>query len=183
MARWDDSRGVNEWRQAEPEPGILLLELYDEALPRVYGYLLTRSGDRTLAEDLTAETFVAAMGSLGGPATSRPTVAWLIGIARHKLVDHWRRQERDERALRLLAGGWVEQDDPWESEIDAMRARQVLTELGPHHRAALTLRYLDGLPVAEVADYLDRTIHATEALLVRARAAFRRVYEGGGRDA
>ena len=45
-------------------------------------------------------------------------------------------------------------------------------------RAALTLRYLDGLPVPEVARHLDRTVHATEALLVRARAAFRRIYEG-----
>ena len=43
--------------------------------------------------------------------------------------------------------------------------------------AALTLRYLDGLPVPEVARHLDRTLHATEALLARARAAFRRIYE------
>ena len=43
----------------------------------------------------------------------------------------------------------------------------VLTELGAHHRAALTLRYLDGLSVPEVADHLGRTLHATEELLVR----------------
>jgi RNA polymerase sigma-70 factor (ECF subfamily) len=53
------------------------------------------------------------------------------------------------------------------------------------HRAALTLRYVDGLSVAEVARALGRTVHATEALLVRARAAFRRTYaalgEGGPR--
>ena len=54
----------------------------------------------------------------------------------------------------------------------------MLDRLGAHHRAALTLRYLDGLPVREVAQHLDRTLHATEALLVRARAAFRRIYEG-----
>jgi RNA polymerase sigma-70 factor (ECF subfamily) len=47
---------------------------------------------------------------------------------------------------------------------------------------ALTLRYLDGLPVRDVAAYLGRTEHATEALLVRARAAFRRTY-GAGDDA
>jgi RNA polymerase sigma-70 factor (ECF subfamily) len=41
------------------------------------------------------------------------------------------------------------------------------------------LRYLDGLSVPEVAEALGRTVHATEALLVRARAAFRRVYEEG----
>jgi RNA polymerase sigma-70 factor, ECF subfamily len=54
----------------------------------------------------------------------------------------------------------------------------VLDRLGNHHRAALTLRYLDGLPVPEVARHLNRTVRATEALLVRARAAFRRSYEG-----
>ena len=47
---------------------------------------------------------------------------------------------------------------------------------GSHHRAALTLRYLDGLPVPEVANHLGRTVHATEALLVRARTAFRHAY-------
>ena len=62
--------------------------------------------------------------------------------------------------------------------VDRIRAREVLDRLGAHHRAALTLRYLDGLPVPEVARHLDRTLHATEALLVRARAAFRRIYEG-----
>ena len=51
--------------------------------------------------------------------------------------------------------------------------------LGPHHRAALTLRYLDALPVPEVAELLGRSTTATEALLVRAKAAFRRAYDGG----
>jgi len=55
-------------------------------------------------------------------------------------------------------------------------ARDTLEQLVPQHRAVLTLRYLDDLPVAEVADILDRTLHATEALLVRAKAAFRRAY-------
>ena len=63
------------------------------------------------------------------------------------------------------------------------RAHAVLDQLGPHHRAALTLRYLDGLSVPEVADHLGRGVHATEALLVRARVAFRRAYEGDGDDA
>ena len=68
------------------------------------------------------------------------------------------------------------------SHEDLVLARtDVLGRLGAHHRAALTLRYLDGLPVAEVADHLGRTLHATEALLVRARRAFRSAYEEGCR--
>ncbi len=57
-----------------------------------------------------------------------------------------------------------------------MRAREALERLGPHHRAVLTLCYLDDLPVRRVAAPLERTMHATEALLVRARIAFRRAY-------
>jgi len=161
-----------------PDPAFGLLELYDDALPHVYGYLLSRCRNRTLAEDLTAETFLAAVGALRRPDPPQLSVGWLVGVARHKLVDHWRRLEREQRGLRLLDGKSDEVTDPWDAELDALRARQVLDALGPHHRAALTLRYLDGLPVAEVADHLGRTLHATEALLVRARGAFRRGYLG-----
>lgn len=162
----------------QPDPALGLLTLYDQALPQVYGYLLTRCGDRGLAEDLTAECFLAAVTAARKPGASPLGVPWLIGVARHKLIDHWRSREREERGLRLVSGGSREIDDPWDTELDVLRAREVLTRLGTQHRAALILRYLDGLPVAEVAAHLGRTLHATEALLVRARTAFRRVYEG-----
>jgi RNA polymerase sigma-70 factor (ECF subfamily) len=160
-----------------PDPG--LLSLYDEALPQVYGYLLARCGHRALAEDLAAETFLAAVRAQDqGPIS----IAWLIGTARHKLVDHWRRREREERSLRLVEGG-AEAEDPWDEQLDALRAEQVLAGLTATHRAVLTLRYLDDLPVPRVAALLGRTVHATEALLVRARTAFRRAYENtGGSD-
>jgi len=113
------------------------------------------------------------------PAGPDPSIPWLIGVARHKLADHWRRVEREQRGLRLLDGDPARVEDPWETVVGRIRAREVLGRLGAHQRAALTLRYLDGLPVPEVARHLDRTPHATGALLVRARAAFRRIYEGG----
>jgi RNA polymerase sigma-70 factor (ECF subfamily) len=156
-------------------PGPTLVELYDEALPQVYGYLMARCGDRAVAEDLTSETFLAvAKGRLDQPLT----VAWLVGIARHKLVDHWRRQARQDRLLRAVEGMSGESQDPWEVELDRVLAHQVLTQLAPQHRAALTLRYLDGLAVPAAAVVLERSVAATEALLVRARREFRQVYEG-----
>lgn len=173
-----DDEGVSDRPRIDPEPGVALLELYDVALPHVYGYLLSRSRDTALAEDLTAETFLAAVTAVRRRAVPALSTAWLVGIARHKLADHWRRQEREERHLRLAYSSRADHDDPWETELDAIRARQVLQEVGAHHRAALTLRYLDGLSVPEVAAHLGRTVHATEALLVRARAAFRLAYEG-----
>ncbi|MPZ88706.1 MAG: sigma-70 family RNA polymerase sigma factor [Nitriliruptorales bacterium] len=172
-----DDDGVSEQQPVPSEVGHALLDLYDEALPLVYGYLLSRSGSPALAEDLTAETFLAAAAACHGDTPPRLSRPWLVGVARHKLVDHWRRQEREDRGLRLLEAERVPDEDPWQERLDALRARQVLATLGPHHRAALTLRYLDDLAVPDVAEHLGRTVHATEALLVRARGAFRRAYD------
>ncbi|HVN50599.1 MAG TPA: sigma-70 family RNA polymerase sigma factor [Acidimicrobiales bacterium] len=158
--------------------GTALLALYDTALPQVYGYLLARCGGQApVAQDLTAETFLAAVKAVQSGAPPDPmTTAWLVGVARHKLVDHWRRQGREERKLAAVADLDEPTDDPWDVRLDALRARATLDELAPQHRAALTLRYVDDLPVAEVATLLGRTVHATEALLSRAKASFRRAY-------
>jgi RNA polymerase sigma-70 factor (ECF subfamily) len=172
----DDDEGV---AALADRPGIMLVELYDQALPQVYGYLMARCGDRAVAEDLTSETFLAVAGN----RQDQPlTVGWLVGVARHKLVDHWRRQARQERLLQAVEGLSGDFLDPWDVEVDRVLAHEVLTQLAPQHRAALTLRYLDGLAVPEAASILDRSVAATEALLVRARREFRHVYEGS-RDA
>lgn len=155
------------------------LDVYDAALPYVYGYLLARCGRAVLAEELTADTMLAAVDAVGREPPRSLSTAWLLGIARHKLVDYWGRLGREERSLRSLAAQSQDDvEDPWDVHLDSLRARQTLETLAPHHRAVLTLRYLDDLPVAEVADILNRTVHATEALLVRARAVFRRAYTG-----
>jgi RNA polymerase sigma-70 factor (ECF subfamily) len=153
------------------------LELYDDALPHVYGYLARRCANAATAEDLTAETFMAAVAALhnnagaGGNRLDLNT-AWLIGTARHKLIDHWRRTERRKEELAEL---WDDMaiDDPIDAAIEVASAQAVLAELAPTHRAVLTLRYLDDLPVGDVATTIGRTVHATEALLTRAKSAYR----------
>jgi RNA polymerase sigma-70 factor (ECF subfamily) len=158
------------------DAGGTLLAIYDEALPQVYGYLVQRCRSRTEAEDLTSETFLAAVDAANRDAVPHMSTAWLVGVARHKLADHWRRAAREERRLEAVSGLLPENDDPWDEAMDALVAQTVLAGLGPQHRAALTLRYVDALPVPEVAAILGRTVHATEALLVRARSAFRVAY-------
>jgi len=155
------------------------LAVYDAALPYVYGYLLARCGRAVLAEELTSETMLSAVDALKREPPNSLSTAWLLGIARHKLVDYWRRLGREERSLRTLATrdmGSDQVEDPWDVHLDSLRARETLERLAAQHRTVLTLRYLDDLPVADVAGILDRTVHATEALLVRARLAFRRAY-------
>jgi RNA polymerase sigma-70 factor, ECF subfamily len=155
-----------------------LTALYHRALPLVYGYLLPRCGSAGLAEDLTADAFMAAVAAAKRDHPPDLTVAWLVGVARHKRVDLERRKQG------VIDCDAEPAEDPWDAQLDVTAAHAALSRLSAHHRAALTLRYLDGLPVAEVAGELGRSLHATETLLVRARAAFRRVYEEGqGHDA
>jgi RNA polymerase sigma-70 factor (ECF subfamily) len=158
--------------------GEELMALYRSALPEVYGFLLARCGDRALAEDLTADTFMSAVSAVRSATVDTITTGWLIVVARRRLVDHWRRQEIEQRRLRLVpAGAGEDLDEPWTDDIDRGTAMTVLAELSPQHRAVLTLKYLDGLSVREVAALVGRSVHATEGLLQRARTALRDAYE------
>ena len=157
-----------------------LLAIYDVAVDQVYRYHRARCGHRQLAEDLTAETFLAAVGQVQRDRVDEVTVAWLIGIARHKLVDHWRRLDRQPRGVEDPNGD-LDLDvatDEWAPEVlERQHVDAVMSQLGSHHREALVLRYFDGLAVPDVAATLGRTVHATETLLVRARRQFRLLYE------
>ena len=82
-----------------PEHGAALLALYDSALPEVYGYLVSRCGDRALAEDLTSDTFLAAVSA---PTDAPRTIGWLIGIARHILYGELRNLDDGEPAAAAL---------------------------------------------------------------------------------
>ena len=161
------------------DPAAALLAIYDRALPQVYGYLQRRVGDAEIAEDLTADTFLSAVQAIQRDAVPDMSVAWLITVARNKLIDHWRRRATEREKLPLLHED-ESVDDGLDVHFERARARAVLGTLGPHHQAALTLRYLDGMSVPEVAAEMDRTVHATEALLVRARHAFRMTYDAQG---
>ena len=155
-----------------------LLAIYDEAVVDLYAYFHRRCRNRATAEDLTTETLLAAVESIDRGIVETVSVPWLVGIARHKLVDHWRRVEREQRRLAAVeAEPQPPTETNWEVRLDALAAHDVLDDLGEHHRSVLTLRYVDDLPVADVARLIDRTLHATEALLVRARRAFRTRYE------
>lgn len=158
-------------------------EWYDLTLPRVYGYLYGRCGrDPELAKELTQQTFVAAIGARAGPSNDDP-VAWVIGIARHRLADHFKALERRERGfLRLISRSpaqhvtWLGDHEPEGRLVEALRG------LPAAQRAAITLRYVDDLPVREVAVLLGRSEGAVESLLSRGRETLRRAMADDRRD-
>lgn len=143
---------------------------YDRSFPDVYRYLLrATAGDRRLTEDLAQETYLACVGAARRGERDAMTMPWIIGVARHKLVDHYRRQSREQRKLTLA---WNRRDDeasvaPF--DLTEARALHALAGLRPEHRLVLVLRYLDDMTVSDVAGAIGRSVGATESLLVRAR--------------
>jgi RNA polymerase sigma-70 factor, ECF subfamily len=148
------------------------IALYRRSVREVYSYFASRVGDRSTAEDLTQEVFVAGVQRFA--AGGAVDTAWLIAVGRHKLVDHWRARAREDRKL-ALAHAAASHDEPM-AAIDPGVAAAALAKLNPTYRAALVLRHVDELSVPEVAAHLGRTLEATEQVLTRARVAFRHAY-------
>ncbi|HET7685581.1 MAG TPA: RNA polymerase sigma factor [Candidatus Limnocylindria bacterium] len=157
---------------------------YDEVLPRVYRYLAARTGgDVTLAEELTQQTFVEAIRHRGSFDGRSDVVTWLCAIGRHRLVDHYRRHDREARRQdRLIEAHRLGKQPAWDGPATRDAVERALAVLPADQRLALILRYLDDLPVRDVAHAIGRTEKATESLLVRARENFRRAH-GGQTDA
>lgn len=152
---------------------------YDDALPRVYGYFLHRcGGSATVAEDLTQDTFLAAVAELRNHRRVRTPVAWIYGIARHKLLDHYRRQERSDRSARAAweAEGFERKLVVEDTSEARDRAIAALASVTAAQRVALVLCYIDGFSVPEAAELLGRSVEAVESLLARGRQAFKRNY-------
>jgi RNA polymerase sigma-70 factor (ECF subfamily) len=152
---------------------------YDDALPNIYGYFLHRcGGSMTMAEDLTQETFLAAVAELAKDTRVTAPTAWIYGIARHKLLDHYRQQERVERSVAA-----AREAEQLETELvventheTRERAMAALGAVAASQQAALVLCYLDGYSVPEAARLLDKTVEAVESLLARGRRSFKRAY-------
>jgi RNA polymerase sigma factor (sigma-70 family) len=73
---------------------------YERSLTRIYGYFLHRCGNNAaIAEDLAQETFIAAVRRINAGDRIESPLPWLYGIARHKLLDHYRRQARGRGEL------------------------------------------------------------------------------------
>ena len=151
---------------------------YDSTVADVYRYLLRAVlGNRALAEDLTQETFASVVLAVRDGRAEAYALPWVIGVARHKLVDHYRNAAREHRRLALAwssgAGGDDQQLDDLD-DLDLARVAGLLQTLTSDHRLVLVLRYLDELSVDEIAAHMGRSVHAAESLLARARHALAR---------
>ena len=131
-------------------------------------------------DDLVQEIPLAAWKSLPAREGTAPLQAWMLGIARHKVDDHYRRSWRCRRVASL---------DDYEPAIPCTLDEQLaraqclrrmsatLDLLGIEYRTVLLLRYWHRRSTQEIASHLGRTEKSVERLLARARSQFRLLWE------
>jgi RNA polymerase sigma-70 factor (ECF subfamily) len=151
---------------------------YREHLPSVYGYLLRLcAGDQAMAEDLTQDVWLRLVDELCSGHHERADIRWLITVARSRFIDDARRHQLGVKKLALLG-----RDGDTHGEATSSEVLDHLADLRPLHRAVLVLRYVDDLPVPEVAAAIGRDVTATNSLLARARAELRRAHRSPSHD-
>lgn len=155
-----------------------LARLFEDHIDAVFGFLVTRCGSRQVAEDVSSDTFAEAARVFVAGRAHEVSRGWLLDVARKRLIDYWRRSERQRLRIARFA-----QFAPRHAVIEIEHEEgsavlDALDTLPTRQRAALMLRYLDGYSVSEVAEALGATYPATESLLARGRRSLLAAYEG-----
>lgn len=158
-------------------------ELQRRHLGDVFRYVSRRIPQREEAEDVTAEVFAAAFQQLHRFSGKVEPRLWLLGIARRKTADWYRKHSRGaetciESLPELPAPSSDEPEARYAQEEARKTIRLLVYSMKDDHREALILHYADGLTAAEVGAVMGKSPQAVHSLLQRARAA---VYRSGSK--
>ncbi|GCD36643.1 RNA polymerase sigma factor [Streptomyces chrestomyceticus JCM 4735] len=147
--------------------------LYDQYADTVYRYIYYRVGGRATAEDLTSETFLRALRRIGTFTwQGRDFGAWLVTIARNLVADHFKssRFRLEVTTGEMLDANEVERS-PEDSVLESLSNAALLEavrKLNPQQQECVTLRFLQGLSVAETARVMGKNEGAIKTLQYRA---------------
>ncbi len=144
-------------------------ELYRRHIARVYRYHMAHTGNVKDAEDLTSQTFLAALEGLRSFRGDGSFAAWLMGIAsRHRaLFFRGRRLEVPLEAALHVAIPDLPTDQAASQRLQLDRVRRALKGLSPDRGEALILVYFSGLTISEAARVLRKSEAAVKMLVSR----------------
>jgi len=145
--------------------------LFSDHAEPLFGFLVYRTGDRSLAEDLLAETFERVLRTRRGfDARKGGERAWLYTIALNCLRDQARRRAVEKRALERVAGETTSHAAP--DAVGEVEQRDLLTRalgaLSEEEREAISLRFGADLTAPEIARVTGQPLTTVEGRIYRA---------------
>lgn len=162
-----------------------LSELYDRYEARIYSYIYRRTGNETLAEDLTAQVFLKMLEAIRSDKAWHSSFSgWLYRIAHNAVIDYYRLRDRQQQvSLEDTLTTTASDHNPVvmaEVSLDAERLRAAIGRLTEEQAEVITLRFLEGYNISEVADMLEKTEGSIKALQYRAVTTLRQLLQHEG---
>lgn len=162
----------------------------NDYIPALYRFATRRlQGDRELAQDVVQSTLCKAIEKLASFRGEAALMTWLCAVCRNEIAGHFRRgkkrsgevefqEQEDLFGVSIALGdcGFVGPERATlRNEVHEL-VHEALDSLPPHYGKALEWKYLDNVPVKEIAERLGVGPKAAESILTRARGAFRDGY-------
>jgi RNA polymerase sigma-70 factor (ECF subfamily) len=174
--------------RAQAGDGAAFGLLYDRYFDTVFRFVYFRVGNRQLAEDLTADTFLRALKRISSFTwQGRDLGAWLVTIARNLVADHFK---SGRYRLEVTTGDVLDADRPERGlegspeaavidHITNVGLLKAVKQLNPEQQECIVLRFLHGFSVAETAQAMSKNEGAIKALQYRAVRALARLLPEG----
>lgn len=140
------------------------LELYNNYYPKIYAYLLVRTKDREISEDILQETFIKGLRALKNyEYQGKSFGAWLFRIASNEMVSHWRKANKttsygDDQTLESKTQAvaspeeeLIKKEDVLEENEQYARLMAALDKLPADERELVVLKYISKLSYKDIA--------------------------------
>lgn len=157
-------------------------QLYDLYSPRLFNFILAKTQNRTVAEDLLQTVFLKAWNRLSKykPSPAAKFSTWLFQIANYTIIDYWRTRKET-----------VEIDKLENLAIFAVEPKQyenynflwkVMSELPEDYKSVIYLRFIQDLSIIETAEVMNKTQIGVRVLQHRALKALRKLLHQQGHE-
>jgi RNA polymerase sigma-70 factor (ECF subfamily) len=155
-------------------------ELYDRYEGKIYNYIYRRTGEQSVAEDLTGQVFLKMLEAIRNRRAWHSSFSgWLYRIAHNLVIDHYRQRNQqvqvsleDEPLLPALDDNPVQAT---ELKLDIEQLRSAIARLTDEQAEVIGLRFLEGYSISEVAVMMNKSEGSIKALQYRAVANLRQL--------
>ncbi|WP_281231979.1 RNA polymerase sigma factor [Flavobacterium gelatinilyticum] len=160
--------------------------LLDYFWNEVYSFMLKRTENETVAEDITIETFSKAFDKIASYNPEFQFNTWLIAIAKNVHIDLLRKKrsnlfieitDAEDQQAYNIADPTPSAEDALIKEQNLSRLLQCIKELKPHYQEVIQLRYFQEMSYQEIAAKIDEPLSSVKVKLLRAKKLLAEIIE------
>jgi len=150
--------------------------LYEQTRGSLRAYVAKSLGNITHADDIVQEVYLRFLRLPSPPADAREARPYLFRMATNLMVDHWRRHQREIKAMSTAEGCESVSRDP----LIRLDLSRIFLQLKPRERQLMWLAYVERSTHREIAEVLGLSARSIRVLLFRVREKLTRLLRENG---